>query len=302
MCQCALFRRLGTNCMSDLRDWLRGNNLEQYADAFEANDIDLDILADLDDHDFAQLGLSLGNRRRLLKAIAARNADAAPISTSDKTSSLDKSSSAPPLSSGEKSPAPEEAGSGDAERRQVTVMFADMVGSTALSAKLDPELLGGLIRRYQDAVAGAIGRYGGFVAKFMGDGVLAYFGFPRGYEDAAERAVRAAINILAQVARIELPGGTRVQARIGIATGLVVVGEIIGSGSAQERTIVGETPNLAARLQALAGPDRILVSESTQRLLGGLFQLTHTGEHELKGFSRPVPVWQVCGEAAIESR
>ena len=288
--------------MSDLRDWLRGNNLEQYANAFEANDIDLDILTDLDDNDLAQLGLSLGNRRRLLKAIAARNADAAPISSSDKTSSLDKSSSAHPLSSGEKSPAPDEAGSGDAERRQVTVMFADMVGSTALSAKLDPELLGGLIRRYQDAVAGAIGRYGGFVAKFMGDGVLAYFGFPRAFEDAAERAVRAAIGILSEVGAIETPDGTRVQARIGIATGLVVVGEIIGTGMAQERTIVGETPNLAARLQALAGPDCIIISESTQKLLGGLFELTHAGEHELKGFARPVPAWRVCGEASVESR
>ena len=112
----------------------------------------------------------------------------------------------------------------------MTVMFADMVGSTALSAKIDPELLGGLIRRYQDAVAGAIGRYGGFVAKFMGDGVLAYFGFPRAFEDAAERAVRAAIGILSEVGAIEMPDGTRVQARIGIATGLVVVGEIIGTG------------------------------------------------------------------------
>lgn len=288
--------------MSDLRDWLRGNNLEQYADAFEANDIDLDILTDLDDNDLAQLGVSLGNRRRLLKAIATRHADAAPISSSDKTSSLDKSSSAHSLSSGEKSSVPEEAGSGDAERRQVTVMFADMVGSTALSGKLDPELLGGLIRRYQDAVAGAIGRYGGFVAKFMGDGVLAYFGFPRAFEDAAERAVRAAIGILSEVGAIETPDGARVQARIGIATGLVVVGEIIGTGMAQERTIVGETPNLAARLQALAGPDCIIISESTQKLLGGLFELTHAGEHELKGFARPVPAWRVCGEASVESR
>lgn len=287
--------------MSDLRDWLRENNLEQYADAFEANDIDFDILADLDDNDLAQLGLSLGNRRRFLKAIAVRNAGAAPISSSDKTSSLDKSSSYT-LSPGEKPPTLEEAGSGDAERRQVTVMFADMVGSTALSAKLDPELLGGLIRRYQDAVARVIGRYGGFVAKFMGDGVLAYFGFPHAFEDAAERAVRAAAGILSEVGAIEMPGGTRVQVRVGIATGLVVIGEIIGTGMAQERTIVGETPNLAARLQALAGPDCIIISESTQKLLGGLFELTHAGEHELKGFARPVPAWQVCGEASIESR
>ena len=278
--------------MGDLRDWLRGHGLEQYADAFEANDIDLDILPDLNEGDLEQLGLSLGNRRRLLKAIAGLGTAAAPS----------QSSSQQKLLGDEKPAAAEAAGSGDAERRQVTVMFADMVGSTALSAKVDPELLGGLIRRYQDAVAGAIGRYGGFVAKFMGDGVLAYFGFPCAFEDAAERAVRAAIGILSEVGDIELPDNTRVQARIGIATGLVVVGEIIGTGTAQERTIVGETPNLAARLQALAGPDRILVSESTQKLLGGLFELTHIGEHDLKGFARPVPAWQVCGEASVESR
>jgi class 3 adenylate cyclase/tetratricopeptide (TPR) repeat protein len=270
----------GTDDMSDLRDWLRRNQLEQYADAFEADDIDLDILPELTEQDLERLGLSLGNRRRLLKAIAGRQAGMAAPS---------------PLNRDEARP-------DDAERRQVTVLFADMVGSTALSGKVDPELLGGLIRRYQDAVAGAIGRYGGFVAKFMGDGVLAYFGFPRAFEDAAERAVRAAIAVLAEVGGIELPDRTRVQARIGIATGLVVVGEIIGTGSAQERTIVGETPNLAARLQALAEPDTILVSESTQHLLGGLFELERTGEHELKGFVRPVPAWRVKCEASVESR
>src|SRR3984957_5570918 len=264
--------------MSDLRDWLRRNKFEQYADAFEANDIDLDILPELSEHDLEQLGLSLGNRRRLLKAIAERGAEVAQSKLAD------------------------ESGSGEAERRQVTVLFADMVGSTALAAKIDPELLGGLIRRYQDAVAGAIGRYGGFVAKFMGDGVLAYFGFPRAFEDAAERAVRAAIGILAEVAGIELPDGTRVQARVGIATGLVVVGEIVGTGAAQERTIVGETPNLAARLQALAAADTILVSEAAQNLLGGLFELEATGAHALKGFARPMPVWRVVAEAAVESR
>ena len=166
-------------------------------------------------------------------------------------------------------------------------MFIDMVGSTALSAKLDPELLGGLIRRYQDAVAGAIGRYGGFVAKFMGDGVLAYFGFPRAFEDAAERAVRAAIGILSEVGAIEMPDGTRVQARIGIATGLVVVGEIIGTGMAQERTIVGETPNLAARLQALAGPDCILVSESTQTIAGRPFRAHPHRRPRIEGLCPP---------------
>src|ERR1700688_702931 len=265
--------------MSDLRDWLRSNKFEQYADAFEANDIDLDILPELSERDLEQLGLSLGNRRRLLKAIAERG--------------IAKSK-----------PSDAEAGeaSGEAQRRQVTVLFCDLVGSTALSGAIDPEPLGTLIRRYQDAAVGAIGRFGGFVARVMGDGVLAYFGFPRAFEDAAERAVRAAIGILAEVGGIEQPDGTRVQARVGIATGLVVVGEIVGSGASQERAILGETPNLAARLQALAAPDTILVSEATQNLLGGLFELEVTGEHQLKGFARPVPVWRVVGEAVVESR
>jgi class 3 adenylate cyclase/tetratricopeptide (TPR) repeat protein len=262
--------------MSELRDWLSRHGFEQYAEIFEANDIDLDVLPELSERDLEQLGVSMGNRRRLHKALAERDTEPAGPSAAD---------------------AP-----GEAERRQVTVLFCDMVGSTALSGTVDPELLGALIRRYQDAVAGAIGRFGGFVAKFMGDGVLAYFGFPRAFEDAAERAVSAAINVLAEVAGIELPDGTRAQARVGIATGLVVVGEIVGSGAAQERTIVGETPNLAARLQALAAPDTILVSEATQNLLGGLFELESTGEHELKGFARPVPIWRVVGEAVVESR
>ena len=172
--------------MSELREWLRRHNLEQYADAFEANDIGIDILPELSERDLEQLGLSLGNRRRLLKAVAGRAAEAA--------------------SPQQELPAQAAA---EAERRQVTVLFCDMVGSTALSNAIDPELLGGVIRRYQDAAAGAIGRFGGFVAKFMGDGVLAYFGFPRAFEDAAERAVRAAINILAEVGGIELPDGSR---------------------------------------------------------------------------------------------
>src|SRR5580698_462005 len=176
--------------MNNVRDWLRKHNFEQYADAFEANDVGLDILPELKESDLERLGVSLGNRRRMLKAIA------------EHTPTLE-------------TPEP----SGEAERRQVTVLFCDMVGSTALSGTLDPELLGQLIRRYQDAAAGAIGRFGGFVAKFMGDGVLAYFGFPRAFEDAAESAVRAAIGILAEVGDIALPDGTRVQARIGIATG-----------------------------------------------------------------------------------
>jgi class 3 adenylate cyclase/tetratricopeptide (TPR) repeat protein len=265
--------------MSDLRDWLRRNKLEQYADAFEANDIDLDILPELTESELEKLGLSLGHRRRLLKAVTERGAEAA-IS--------------------EPKPTPETLG--DAERRQVTVLFCDLVGSTALSGAIDPELLGNLIRRYQDAAAVAIARFDGFLAKFMGNGVLAYFGFPRAYEDAAERAIRAALAIVAEVGGIARPDGKPFEARIGIATGLVVVGEIVGSGTAQERTIVGDTPNLAARLQALAAPDTILISEATQHLLGGLFDLDVTGPHELKGFAGLVPAWRVRGEASVESR
>jgi class 3 adenylate cyclase/tetratricopeptide (TPR) repeat protein/energy-coupling factor transporter ATP-binding protein EcfA2 len=277
---------LETYGMSHLRDWLRARNLEQLAEAFEANDIDVDILAELTEEDFEKLGISLGNRRRLLKAIAG---DGAPPSQSKPTATEAPASLRPSEAAG-------------AERRQVTVLFCDMVGSTALSGQVDPELLGALIRRYQDAAAGAIGRYGGFVAKFMGDGVLAYFGFPHAFEDAAERAVRAAIGILAEVGKIRRPDDTPLQARVGIATGLVVVGEIVGEGAAQERTIVGETPNLAARLQALAGPDTILISEATQNLLGGLFELESVGAHELKGFARPMPAWRVLREGTIESR
>ena len=252
--------------MSELREWLRRNKFEQYADAFEANDIGLDILPELNERDLEQLGVSLGNRRRLLKAIAEGAATIAQPKAAEAR-------------------APET--SADAERRQVTVLFCDMVGSTALSGAVDPELLGSLIRRYQDAAAGAIGRFGGFVAKFMGDGVLAYFGFPHAFEDAAERAVRAAIGILTEVGNIERPDGTRLQARVGIATGLVVVGEIVGTGTAQERTIVGETPNLAARLQALAAPDTILISETTQNLLGGLFKLEPTRRARPERFRSP---------------
>ena len=219
-----------------LRAWLRSHDLERYGETFAANDVDLDILKELTDRDLAELGVSLGNRRRLLRAIAAAWTPPEPVAI----------------------PA-------EAERRQVTVLFCDLVGSTALSSAVDPELLGPLLRHYQDAVAGEIGRFGGFVAKFMGDGVLAYFGFPQAFEDAAERAVHAALGILAEVGGLAGPDGAALRARIGIATGLVVVGEIIGEGLAQERSIVGETPNLAARLQTLLHPVR---SSSPRRRSG----------------------------------
>jgi class 3 adenylate cyclase len=269
----------GLVAMNDVRAWLRSLKLEQYADAFAANDIDFDILGELTEGDLERLGMSLGNRRRLMRAIAERGSAPGPAAD----------------------PVPPEPPA-DAERRQVTVLFCDLVGSTELSQAIDPEILSPLLRAYQDNVAGTIGRFGGFVAKFMGDGVLAYFGFPRAHEDAAERAVHAALAVRAQVGQLQTPDGRRLQSHIGIATGLVVVGEIIGDGAAQERAIVGETPNLAARLQALALPDTILISDATRQLLGNLFDLDEMGAQELKGISRPVPVWRVRAEATVESR
>src|SRR5262252_1727692 len=266
--------------MQQIAKWLEKLGLPEYAQRFAENDIDWSVLRYLTDQDLKELGVSLGHRRKMLASVAEL-VDA--VATG-------------------RVPQPEHKGQETAERRQVTVLFCDLVGSTALAGTVDPEFLSTLIRRYQDACAGAISRFGGFVAKFMGDGVLAYFGFPRAFEDAAERAVRAALAIRAEVSRIERPDEIRLQTRIGIATGLVVVGEIVGVGSAQERTIVGETPNLAARLQALAEPDGILVGETTQKLLGALFELEATGKHELKGFAWPVPAWRVRDEATSESR
>ena len=266
--------------MQQIAEWLEKLGLPEYAQRFAENDIDWSVLRYLTDQDLKELGVSLGHRRKMLASVAEL-VDA--VATG-------------------RVPQPEHKGQETAERRQVTVLFCDLVGSTALAGTVDPEVLSTLIRRYQDATAGAISRFGGFVAKFMGDGVLAYFGFPRAFEDAAERAVRAALAIRAEVSRIERPDEIRLQTRIGIATGLVVVGEIVGVGSAQERTIVGETPNLAARLQALAEPDGILVGETTQKLLGALFELEATGKHELKGFAWPVPAWRVRDEATSESR
>jgi class 3 adenylate cyclase len=208
----------------DIGGWLRRLGLEQYEQAFRENEIDEEVLPGLTVDDLKDLGVALvGHRRRLLDAIAALGG-------------------APPSA----------AVSAEAERRQLTVMFCDLVGSTALSVRFDPEELREEIRAYQNAVSGVVARYDGFLAKFMGDGVLAYFGYPRAHEDDAERAVRAGLEIEVAVASLETRGTERLAVRIGIATGLVVVGDLVGEGSAQEQAVVGETPNLAARLQALA--------------------------------------------------
>src|SRR5271157_5432801 len=189
-----------------------------------------------------------------------------------------------------------------AERRQLTVMICDLVGSAALSSRLDPEDLCEIIAAYHRAVAEIVAGLDGFVAKFMGDGVLAYFGYPRAHEDDAERAVRAGLEIAAAVTRLETRGTERLAVRIGIATGLVVVGDLVGEGSAQEQAVVGETPNLAARLQALAQPGQIVLAGTTRRLIGDLFRLTDLGRQTAKGFAAPVEAFAVEGVAATESR
>src|SRR5208282_1225475 len=262
--------------MSDLRDWLRRNKFEQYADAFEANDIDLDILPELTEDDLGKLGVSLGNRRRLLKALAERASDDEVALTA----------------------APES--SGEAERRQVTVMFSDLVGSTALSARMDPEDLREVISSYQKCVADTVRRSGGFVAKYMGDGVLVYFGYPQAHEDDAERAVRAGLELIAAVTALKSP--VSLQTRVGIATGLVVVGDLSGSGEAQERGIVGETPNLAARLQGIAVANTVVIADGTRRLLGSLFELENLGAKDLKGIAGPVRAWAALRASSVESR
>ena len=257
----------------DVAAWLRRLGLEQYVPAFRDNDIDGDVLPELTADDLISIGVtSVGHRRRLFAAIGSLRA--APRAV----------------------PAP-----ADAERRQLTVMFCDLVGSTALSARLDPEDLRDVIATYHHAVAQVVGGYDGFVAKYMGDGVLVYFGYPRAHEDDAERAVRAGLGVIDAVARLDVGYG-KLQSRVGIATGLVVVGELIGEGMAQEQSVVGETPNLAARLQTLAEPDTMVIATGTRRLVSDLFEYRDLGMIEVKGIAAPVPAWQVLGPSVVASR
>jgi class 3 adenylate cyclase/predicted ATPase len=272
----------------DVAAWLRGLGLYQYAQLFRDNDIDGEILCGMTAEDLKELGISsFGHRRRLLNAITTLGGEPP---TRDVTQSATSVTSAPT------SPPPI-----DPERRQLTVMFCDLVGSTALAAQLDPEDLREVISAYHRAAADVVGTFGGFVAKYMGDGVLVYFGYPRAHEDDAERAVRAGLGVIDAVGRLDVKS-VELKARVGIATGLVVVGDLIGEGSAQEQTVVGETPNLAARLQALAKPDTIVIAAGTRRLVGDLFEYRDLGAVEVKGIAIPVPVWQVLRPSAVASR
>ena len=269
--------------MSEIRAWLDGIGLAQYAGAFESNDIDMDLLGRVDDQTLKDIGVSsAGHRLRIRDAIATLT----PLSP------LGKNENA--LAAGtDKGPAL-------AERRQVTVLFSDLVGSTALSARMDPEDLRDIISAYQKCVADTVGRFAGFVAKYMGDGVLVYFGYPQAHEDDAERAVRAGLELIQAVGTLKT--GSPLQTRIGIATGLVVVGDLIGSGEALEHGIVGETPNLAARLQAVAEPNTVVIADSTRKLLGSLFELQDLGGKDLKGIAEPVRAWAALHASSVESR
>ena len=261
--------------MQQIADWLEKLGMSEYAQRFAENDIDIEVLGELTDTDFDRLNVSIGHRRKLLKALAAGVPTAAEA-------------------------APSKSASDSAERRQVTVMFSDLVGSTALSARMDPEDLREVISAYQKSVAVTVERFGGFVAKYMGDGVLVYFGYPQAHEDDAERAVRAGLELIQAVGALK--SSAPLQTRVGIATGLVVVGDLIGAGEAQERGIVGETPNLAARLQGTAEPNIIVIAESTRKLLGNLFELKDLGAKEVKGIAEPVRAWAALRASSFESR
>jgi predicted ATPase/class 3 adenylate cyclase len=270
----------------DVVAWLRGLGLEQYAPAFRDNDVDDEVLPELTSDDLISIGVtSVGHRRKLLAAIAGLGAERPTAAVT--AASRD---------------APEPAAAAaTAERRQLTVMFCDLVGSTALSSRFDPEDLREVIGAYHRVVAEIVAGFDGFVAKYMGDGVLVYFGYPQAHEDDAERAVRAGLRVIDAVGRLDVKS-VKLQARVGIATGLVVVGDLIGEGSAQEQSVVGETPNLAARLQALAEPDAVVIAAGTRRLVGDLFDYGDLGAVEVKGIGGPAPAWQVLRPSAVESR
>jgi len=262
----------------NITGWLHGLGLQQYEQAFRDNEIDATVLPELTAEDLRDIGVSLvGHRRKLLGAIAALRAE----------SPAQPSEGREPIES--------------AERRQLTIVFCDLVGSTALSTQMDPEDLREVIAAYQRQIDAIVAKAGGFVAKHMGDGVLVYFGYPRAHENDAELAVRAGLSAIDAVARLDVKS-VKLQARVGIATGLVVVGDLIGEGSAQEQSVVGETPNLASRLQAIAAPGTVVIAGGTHRLVGNLFEYRELDPVEVKGIAAPVPAWEVLRPSAVASR
>ena len=262
--------------------WLQSLGLEKYGEVFASHDIDLTVVPDLTEHDLEKLGLSLGHRRKFMTAAAKIR----PAPTSLPVAPAQVQPFAQPTP----------------ERRQLTVVFIDLVGSTALGRDLDPEDLIHLLRQYRDACIAVIGKYDGFIAQYLGDGILVYFGFPQAQEHAAERAVRAGLEIVEKVGRLKQPDGIPLQSRVGIATGLVVAGRASGVGAAGEETVVGDTPNLAARLQSSAEPDCVLVGPSTHQLTADFFEYSFLGELAIKGFREPISIWKALRESATDSR
>ncbi len=260
--------------------WLAQLGLGQYVDVFKANDITLRALPYLDENDLQELGISLGHRRILIAEIKKL-----PLSDNKAHTTLNPESI-------------EE----EAERRQLTVVFCDLVGSTVLSQRLDPEEMREILRQYQNLVSAAVRHYQGYVARFVGDGILSYFGWPRAYEDQAERAIRASIDIVNKIKQLTAADFGTLQVRIGVDTGLVVVGDLIGDATSDLNTVVGDTPNLAARLQNLAAPDDIIIGANTRGLLGATFKLKSLGPQELKGFNQDILAWKVLSERETESR
>lgn len=272
---------MALDSQSQVEEWLEQQGLAQYAGLFADNAIDCEILPTISEADLRSIGVPLGHARKL--AIAAARLGAA----------------SPAAATG---PAAAPAEAVEPERRQLTVMFCDLVGSTSLSSRLDPEDLRTVIRRYQQACGEVVTRYGGFVAQYLGDGILVYFGYPKAQEDAAERAVRTGLEIIAAVEALAVPGVDKVQVRIGVATGLAVVGDLIGHGASEQTAVIGQTPNLAARIQSLAQPGCMTIAESTCRLVGNLFEYRDLGPQRLKGIDGEVRVVQVVGERQNAAR
>jgi class 3 adenylate cyclase/predicted ATPase len=276
----------------DIGAWLRELGLGRYVQAFQDNEVDARSLPHLTAEDLKEMGVTaIGHRRLLLQVIA----DLQESGASAVEPASEHITSGEGVNDAGKRPS-------EAERRQLTVLFCDLVGSTALSARLDPEDMGHVIGTYQKCCTEVVKRWGGHLARYLGDGALAYFGFPQAHEDDAERAVRAGLELVAAVARLEARDGAPLAARVGIATGLIMVSELIGEGAAKEQTVVGETPNLAARLQALATPGSVVISQATHRLVGALFELADLGAQRLKGFGGPVRAWRVEGAGRAEGR
>ena len=273
-------RKLRGRPVQQIAAWLGKLGLEQYAKLFSDNDIDVAVLPHLSDQDLKDLGISLGHRRKIFAAINEGFASVQPLAAADR--------------------AEEHFNQETPERRYVTVLFSDLVGSTALSTRLDPEDLRDVIAVYQRCVEETVRRFDGFIAKFLGDGVLVYFGYPEAHEDDPEQAVRAGLELVAAVKGLQTP--EPLEARVGIATGLVVVGDMIGSGASQEQAIVGKTPNLAARLQGIAAPSMVVIADSTRKLLGNLFELEDLGGKDLKGIEGPERVWAVLRANLVDSR